>query len=106
MLRQARLLFRCLLLAILLAILLSAGDSFAAGPRYRVLYRFQGSPDGSEPYAGLVMDAAGNLYGTTYRGGTEGTVFLLTPGSDGHWVESVLFDFSNPPVSGGFPSEA
>ena len=101
--RQACLLFRSLLLAILLAILLSAGDSSAAGPRYRVLYRFQGSPDGSEPYAGLVMDAAGNLYGTTYRGGTEGTVFLLTRGSDGHWVESVLFDFSNPPVSGGFP---
>ena len=103
MLRQARLLFGSLFATMLLAILLSAGDSSAAGPRYRVLYRFQGSPDGSEPYAGLVMDTAGNLYGTTYHGGTEGTVFLLTPGSDGHWVESVLFDFSNPPVSGGFP---
>jgi len=87
----------------LLATLLLAGDSFAASPRYRVLYRFLGSPDGSEPYAGLAMDAAGNLYGTTYRGGTEGTVFRLTRGSKGQWTESVLFDFSNPSVSGGYP---
>ena len=90
------------LLAILLA-LLFASDSFAAGAHYRVLYRFLGTPDGSEPYAGLTMDAAGNLYGTTYRGGTEGTVFRLVRGSNGQWTERVLFDFSNPPMSGGFP---
>jgi hypothetical protein len=99
--RAALLLFRILLFAILSFFL--AGNSFAAGPRYRVLYRFLGSPDGSEPYAGLAMDAAGNLYGTTYYGGTEGTVFRLVPGSNGPWTESILFDFSNPPVSGGFP---
>ena len=103
MLRQALLLFRSSLLAILLATLLFASDSFAAGPEYRVLYRFHGSPDGDEPFAGLVMDAAGNLYGTTYQGGTEGTVFRLTAGSNGRWTENVLFDFSDPPVSGGFP---
>jgi len=103
MLRQPFLLFRSSLLAILLATLLCAGDSFAAGPHYRALYRFLGSPDGSQPYAGLSWDAAGNLYGTTYRGGTEGTVFRLTPGSKGQWTESILFDFSNPAVSGGFP---
>jgi hypothetical protein len=90
-------------LAALLAILLSNGSALAAGPEYRVLYRFQDSPDGSQPFAGLVMDTAGNLYGTTYRGGTEGTVFRLTRGSNGLWTESVLFDFSDPMVSGGFP---
>src|SRR5205807_10152350 len=51
----------------------------------RVLYAFQGGSDGATPYAGVVFDAAGNLYGTTGSGGTGcsgigcGTVFELTP---------------------------
>jgi uncharacterized repeat protein (TIGR03803 family) len=102
MVRQAFLPFYGSLLAILLALLLAV-DAFAAGPHYRVLYRFLGTPDGSEPYAGLTMDAAGNLYGTTYIGGTEGTVYRLAPGANNDWIENVLFDFSDPSVSGGFP---
>lgn len=41
------------------------------------------------------MDAAGNLYGVTSEGGAKdsGTVFKLTPGSDGTWAESVLYAF-------------
>ena len=41
---------------------------------------FNSSSDGSNPYAGLIMDAAGNLYGTTFRGGASnaGTVFELS----------------------------
>jgi uncharacterized repeat protein (TIGR03803 family) len=84
-------------------VLMLVAQTLAAGPHYRVLYTFQDSPDGSEPYAGLAMDAAGNLYGTTYHGGTEGTVFKLTRGTGGSWTESILFDFSDPSVSGGFP---
>jgi uncharacterized repeat protein (TIGR03803 family) len=34
-----------------------------------VLYSFSGGNDGSEPYASVVLDNAGNLYGTTYQGG-------------------------------------
>jgi hypothetical protein len=34
-----------------------------------VLYRFTGGTDGARPYGGLVLDAQGNLYGTTYEGG-------------------------------------
>jgi uncharacterized repeat protein (TIGR03803 family) len=45
-----------------------------------VLHSFNGK-DGAEPRAGLIRDAAGNLYGTTYAGGAHGsgTVFKLTP---------------------------
>src|SRR5207245_9213384 len=37
-----------------------------------VLYHFKGGADGGYPYAGLVLDKKGNLYGTTYLGGTSG----------------------------------
>jgi len=62
-----------------------------------VLHNFTG-PDGSQPYAGLIFDSAGNLYGTTYQGGTAGfagTVFELTPGGTGNWTETVLHSFNN-----------
>ena len=46
-----------------------------------VLYSFTGGTDGGTPYAGVIFDPAGNLYGTTYVGGVYGygTVFMLTP---------------------------
>jgi uncharacterized repeat protein (TIGR03803 family) len=45
-----------------------------------VLHTFSNTPDGASPISGLVMDAAGNLYGTTQAGGTAyyGTVFRLS----------------------------
>lgn len=60
-----------------------------------VLHSFTGKPDGEQPEAGLAMDAAGNLYGTTSLGGTHGngTAFELAK-NGGTWTESVLFDFS------------
>ena len=56
-----------------------------------ILYSFAGGDDGANPLAGLVMDEAGNLYGTTSLGGIEnyGTIFKLAP--DG--TESVLHSF-------------
>src|SRR5208282_5317816 len=51
------------------------------------------------PYAGLFMDASGNLYGTTAGGGAwgKGTAFELSPPSaaGGGWTESILWDFGN-----------
>jgi len=46
-----------------------------------VLHSFTGGSDGTYPEAGLIVDAAGNLYGTTYGGGAsgQGTVFQLSP---------------------------
>jgi uncharacterized repeat protein (TIGR03803 family) len=63
----------------------------------KVLYSFHGGADGSSPRAGLIFDAAGNLYGTTYNGGTSfaGTVFELTPAGGGTWTEKVLLSFGN-----------
>jgi len=58
----------------------------------KVLYAFLGYPnDGQSPYAGLVMDAQGNLYGTTYYGGAygQGTVFKVAPNG----TETVLHSF-------------
>jgi uncharacterized repeat protein (TIGR03803 family) len=59
-----------------------------------VLYNFTGGSDGAAPVAGLIADAAGNLYGTASRGGTGtfccGTVFQLTPSGD----LTVLYSFT------------
>jgi uncharacterized repeat protein (TIGR03803 family) len=47
----------------------------------KVLYSFTGGGDGAGPEAGLIQDAAGNLYGTATSGGAYGygTVFVLKP---------------------------
>ncbi len=70
-----------------------------------VLYSFTGSPDGAFPYAGLTVDTAGNLYGTTYNGGSGectngcGAVFKL----DATGTETVLHSFTGYPKDGAFP---
>ncbi len=63
-----------------------------------VLYSFGGSGDGVSPYAGLVIDASGNLYGTTISGGAfaNGTVFELVY-SSGTYTERVLYSFGVTP---------
>lgn len=70
-----------------------------------VLYDFQGMPDGANSYGGLISDAAGNLYGTTYFGGASGmgTVFQLTPGPNGTWQENILYNFQGG-TDGSFPT--
>jgi uncharacterized repeat protein (TIGR03803 family) len=58
-----------------------------------VLYSFAGSPDGAYPTAGVIRDAAGNFYGTTFRGGggtSTGTVYKL----DVNGTESLLYSFA------------
>ena len=58
------------------------------------LYIFQGGSDGAVPgYGDLLFDGAGNIYGTTEGGGTQGVVYELTPSGSGY-KESVLYSFS------------
>jgi uncharacterized repeat protein (TIGR03803 family) len=61
----------------------------------KVLFRFT-YDQGANPEANLTFDDAGNLYGTTIYGGANGigTVFKLTPGSNGKWTETVLHSFN------------
>ncbi len=60
-----------------------------------ILYYFNGTT-GANPKAELIMDGKGNLYGTTFSGGTDslGVVFELSPSSGGGWTESVLYSFT------------
>jgi uncharacterized repeat protein (TIGR03803 family) len=65
---------------------------------YHLLHLFAAFPyDGRYPYAGLVVDAAGNAYGTTSQGGPHGggTIYKLTPTPKGYWKQTVLYDFPN-----------
>jgi uncharacterized repeat protein (TIGR03803 family) len=59
---------------------------------YKILYTFQGGADGESPAGGLIADDQGNLYGTTFGGGTDdkGVVFKLTPKGR----ETVLHSFT------------
>jgi uncharacterized repeat protein (TIGR03803 family) len=74
------------------------------------LRRFNGR-DGYAPVAGVIFDAAGNLYGTTYFGGDFsscqlgcGVVFELTSTADGEWMERVLHTFNSNGGDGIGPS--
>ena len=68
-----------------------------------ILHSFQNVADGTTPYAGLISDAAGNLYGAATDGGTNGggTVFELTP-SGGSWSFSVIASLPGWGISGTF----
>src|ERR1700689_2083431 len=67
----------------------------------KILHSFGIGLDGFSPTAGLIFDAAGNLYGTTSGGGmgptqANGTVFELSPSAERDWAEKVLYNFGVP----------
>jgi len=95
-------------LTLAMVLILPMGAVAAVKYKYRVLHKFTGPPDGAGPNGSLIVDKAGNLYGTTVNGGLgevgDGTVFKLTPNPDGTWTETVLYVFNgsygNGPGSG------
>jgi uncharacterized repeat protein (TIGR03803 family) len=66
-----------------------------------ILHSFGALPDGEYPWGGVAVDSAGNVYGTTATGGTNGCgsidpqcgiIFELSPASDGTWNETILYN--------------
>ena len=89
-------------LIVVVAFILVPGISAQA--KFKTLHKFSGGRDGGAPYfAGVIFDQAGNLYGTTERGGAYGygVVFQLTPNPDGGWKEKVLHHFTGGPDGNG-----
>jgi uncharacterized repeat protein (TIGR03803 family) len=79
----------------------------------KVLHLFAEGTGGNQPYASLVFDTVGNLYGTTLHGGVDGckahghgcgTAFRLAPRTNGKWVETVLHSFKGGPTDGAYPN--
>lgn len=70
------------------------------------MYNFD-TPGGTNPYAGLIADAAGNLYGDTFFGGANGlgAVFKLTRTSGGVWTGTTIHDFENNGSDGANPED-
>jgi hypothetical protein len=96
----------------LCGMLVSFASTASAEWKENVLYSFQGNPnDGTGPYASVVFDKAGNLYGTTgWGGGTScggpaecGIVFQLQPPTQkgGTWTENILHTFKGEPFKDG-----
>ncbi|MEW6437555.1 MAG: choice-of-anchor tandem repeat GloVer-containing protein [Pseudomonadota bacterium] len=87
-------------------------DLFALGGgrySYSLLHIFTGgSSDGAQPYAALIEDASGNLYGTTTSGGASGygVVYELTPNGSGGYNETILHSFAGGTSDGANPYSA
>jgi len=88
--------FRMFIALLTVVLFTFCGSSLAA--TYKILYTFTGYTDGALPEGTLIIDDQGNLYGTTAGGGTYGggTIFELSPGSDGTWTRTILYSFNGP----------
>jgi uncharacterized repeat protein (TIGR03803 family) len=94
----------------------AAGGTYSSGTVFMlslagkktVLYEFKGqaNKDGAAPHGRLAFDANGNIYGTTQGGGINGTgtVYELSPNSNGGWKEKVIYNFSAGGADGTSPS--
>jgi uncharacterized repeat protein (TIGR03803 family) len=83
--------------------------TLSGGWSYRRIYNFQGGTDGQTPEAKVLISPSGVVYGTTVLGGISGcdtnnagcgTVFQLSPNSDGTYKHTVLHAFAGYPSDG------
>jgi uncharacterized repeat protein (TIGR03803 family) len=75
------------------------------GWKETVLHSFNSNGrDGYFPFASLIFDGSGNLYGATSVGGTKsgGTVFELSPKTGGGWKEKILYNLGYPGATDPF----
>jgi uncharacterized repeat protein (TIGR03803 family) len=88
----------------ILAMVLAVSATAIVCAQETVLHSFDNN-DGMQPVGGVIFDASGNLYGTTFYGGTygSGTVYELTPGTSG-WTETVLHSFNGTGLDGSWPN--
>jgi uncharacterized repeat protein (TIGR03803 family) len=86
-------------LVLILAVFCAA--QAASAQTFHLLYQFKSGNDGSQPYASLILDRQGNLYGTTTIDGaySNGTVFKVSPTGK----ETVLHSFTGTGGDGAFP---
>jgi uncharacterized repeat protein (TIGR03803 family) len=95
-----------LFLAAAMTVLASAPAADAQS-QFTLLHNFSlEGGDGAGLWGSVAFDAQGNLYGTTSGGGiyNAGTVFELSPSSDGSWSENILASFANGDLNGQEPS--
>ena len=89
--------------AMLVLVLFVAFAGAAHSQTYKVIHNFtaKGS-DGATPYGGPILDASGNLYGTTYLGGIAGagSVYKLSP-TGSSWKYTSLYSFKAGPDGSG-----
>src|SRR5579864_2612137 len=92
---------RLIMTAMLLATVMIFSVATARAQTETILHNFSGA-GGAYPQAGLLLDAAGDLYGTTFTGGNPnycqpygcGVAFQLSA-AHGSWQETVIRDFPN-----------
>jgi uncharacterized repeat protein (TIGR03803 family) len=88
-----------------MAVLFTLASLYAQAQTFNVLHNFTGQGDGQEPFSGVSIDTAGNLYGTTYYydfGRGPGLVYKLTQNNTG-WILTPLFQFTAQTQQGGQP---
>jgi hypothetical protein len=97
----ARTAFATLVSITFLILLVPLASLPARAQTYAVLHNFTGGLDGASPQAGLAIDAAGNLYGTTWAGGNGhlcasppgcGTIFKVARAGSG-WITTPIYEF-------------
>ena len=77
--------------------------AIAQAQTFQVIHNFTGGQDGANPFAGVTLDKAGNLYGTTYNGGDGyGTVYKLSHKGYG-WTFNPLYTFAREGSHGANP---
>jgi uncharacterized repeat protein (TIGR03803 family) len=91
--------FRAILTACAIVALAIVIPGPASAQTYSVIHNFTGGRDGAVPDAGVTIDAAGNLYGTTeeggsgYRGSGFGAIYELKPRNGAYTVDP-LYEFT------------